>query len=295
MPQVRMHVMNGHLGVTFALIALFGWALGDFFIQKATRAMGWYKALFLIGIAGFVGLAPFAFQELPTREMLLPLGILSLVIFVYAWALFEALRVGKISVVESVVAIELPFTVSLAVFIGGETLTPFQGLLFLVVCAGIVLAATKQFGHFRRGRHWLEKGVLLAFFGAFLSALTNFYIGSFSHMMSPLVVIWFTHSTLALLCGIYISVRGEWREFRKEVMKNKLVSMGTAAFDNAAWVGYAFATSMIPTSLVVTMTESYIALAAFLGWIFGHERMRWHQVAGALLAFLGVGLLSTTL
>jgi len=287
--------MSVHAGVTFALIALFGWALGDFFIQKSTRAMGWYKALFLIGIAGFVGLAPFALQQLPTKEMLLPLGILSLIVFGYAWALFEALRVGKISVVESVVAIELPFTVSLSIFIGGERLTSLQGILFLVVCAGIVLAATKQFDHFKRGKHWFEKGVLLAFFGSFLSALTNFYIGSFSHTMSPLVVIWVTHSLLALLCGIYITAKGEWREFKRDVRENKFTSLGTAVFDNAAWVGYAFATSMIPTSLVVTMSESYIALAAFLGWIFGHERMRWHQVAGALIAFVGVFFLSATL
>ena len=295
MPQVRMHVMNAHAGVLFALIALFGWAFGDFFIQKATRAMGWYKALFLIGIAGFFGLAPFAFQSLPPPETYPSLAILSVIVFIYAWAIFEALRVGKISVVESVVAIELPFTVSLGIFIGGERLTTLQGLLFLIVCAGIVLAATKEFGHFKRGKNWLEKGVLLAFFGGFLSALTNFYIGSFSHIMSPLVVIWFIHSMLGLICAAHITAKGEWRAFRKEVMKHKLVSIGTAAFDNAAWVGYAFATSMIPTSLVVTMTESYIALAALLGWIFGHERIRLHQIAGALLAFAGVFFLSTTL
>ena len=286
-----------NMGVVFALVALFGWGFGDFFIQKSTREMGWYKALFTIGIAGFVGLMPFALKDISRigNGYTFPLIALSVIILIYAWALFEALRKGKLSVVESVVAIDLPFTVSLAFLFGGESITLAQGLLFGLICVGIVLAATKEFSHFKSKRTYLEKGVLLAFLGSFFSALTNFYIGSFSHVLPPLLIIWFTHSMLALICGVYISVKGEWREFKKEVLDKPLGTFATAAFDNVAWVGYASATSLIPTSLAITMSESYIVVAALLGWLFGHERLRRHQVIGAAIAFIGVGILSTTI
>jgi len=285
-----------NVGILLALVPLFAWALGDFLIQKSARIAGWYKTLFLIGIVGFVGLFPFVWHELPsiTPEHYGPLLVLSFIILAYAWALFEALRKGKISIVESVVAIELPFTVSLAIFVGGESFSFVQGMLFVLICVGIGLAVTKEFHHFKRKRSYFEKGVLLAFFGAFLSALTNFYIGSFSQNMSPLLVIWFTHSALAILAGAYIVLKGEWRKFVTE-SRSHPVMFFAAVVDNVAWIGYALATSIIPISLVATISESYIALAAFLGWFFGHEKLRWHQVAGAVFAFIGVGILSTTL
>ncbi len=287
--------MFENFGILFALIALFGWAFGDFFIQKSTRVMGWYKTLFLIGAAGFVLLAPFALLSLPDTDALVPLVLVSFIILIYAWAIFEALRVGKISVVESVVAIELPLTVGLAIFFGKDSLTLLQGILFLIICAGIFLAATKDTNLFKHRKHWLEKGVLLACIGAFFSALTNFYVGEFSQTMSPLIVIFITHSMLGLICAVYISLRLEWKQFAKEIVQHRGTALGTATFDNAAWLGYAYATSMIPTSLVVTMTESYIALAACLGWIFGHERLKRHQVIGAVIAFIGAGIFATTI
>ena len=292
-----MPPMGVRTGVLFAFVALFGWAFGDFFIQKTTRVMGWYKTMFLIGIAGFFGLLPFAVDELAryTFAEYLSLAALSVIILLYVWALFEALRRGKISIVESVVAIELPFTVSLSVLFGGESFTLNQGFLFLIICLGIVLAATKQLDHFKNRKHLLEKGVLLAFFGSFLSALTNFYIGTFSHSISPIVVIWFTQSALAALCGTYILWKGEFASLWKDIRNHPSASFAAATLDNAAWVGYAYATSFMPISLTVTISENYIALAALLGWFFGHERIRWHQVVGAGVAFIGVAILSTTL
>lgn len=286
--------MFGLTGIGLAFIATFGWALGDFYIQKSTRIVGSYQTMFVIGAVGCVGLLPFIYSQIPRYSLheYAMLGVLSLVILAYAVILFEALRTGKISVVESVVAFELPLTVFLGVGVGGEALTWVQTLLFLVVTGGILAAVTSRVEHLHYHKHLFEKGVLLAFIAAFLSALTNFYVGVFSQTMSPIVVIWATHTILALLCGIYMVVRGQWRPFARATRRRPWTLLATGLFDNAAWVGYAAATSLMPIAVVVTISEGYIALAALLGFVVAKERLARHQIIGAVVACTGVIVLS---
>lgn len=289
--------MNGHLGLLFAFIALIGWGFGDFFIQKTTRIIGVYKTLFLICAGAAVVLFPFVQHELfvYTRAEYQSIAILALIIFIYALVIFQAFERGKLSVVESIVAFELPLTVGLGVFVGGETLSLKQFLLFLVIFVGIALAAASRLDHLHLHRRIFEKGVVWAIAAAFLSALTNFFVGTYSQHMSPLFVIWATHSMLAILCGGYIYFRGDFGSLWSAVKKNPLPMIGQSIFDNAAWIGYAFATSLIPISLTVTISESYIALAAMLGYFLGREKLNNHQIVGAIIAFVGVIFLATTI
>ncbi|MFZ2886817.1 MAG: EamA family transporter [Minisyncoccia bacterium] len=281
--------MDAQLGLLFAFIALLGWGFGDFFIQKTTRIMGVYKTLFCICAGAAIVLFPFVYDELhnySSREYQ-ALAILSGIIFIYALALFEAFRRGKLSVVEAVVAFELPLTVCLGVFIGGEALSLKQFILIVIIFIGIALAASARLDHLHIHKRIFEKGVLLALAGAFLSALTNFYIGTYSQSMSPLFVIWATHSMLAILCAVYILLRDDFGSLWRIIKAHPGPVIAQSVLDNAAWIGYAFATSMIPISLTVAISESYIALAALLGYFIGRERLGTHQIVGALIAIGG--------
>jgi drug/metabolite transporter (DMT)-like permease len=289
--------MESQLGLLFAFVALLGWGFGDFFIQKTTRIIGVYKTLFLICAGAAVVLLPFVYDEVfsYTRGDYQAILFLSGVIFVYALVIFQAFERGKLSVVEAIVAFELPLTVTLGVFVGGETLTPVQIALFFLIFLGIALAAASRLDHLHIHKRIFEKGVSWAFAAAFLSALTNFFVGSYSQHMSPLFVIWATHSMLAVLCGAYILYRGDFRSLWTAVKQHPVPVIGQSIFDNAAWIGYAFATTMIPISLTVMVSESYIALAALLGYFLGREQLNKHQVIGAIIAFVGVALLTQTI
>jgi drug/metabolite transporter (DMT)-like permease len=289
--------MESQLGLLFAFVALIGWGFGDFFIQKTTRLIGVYKTLFLICAGAMVALFPFVYDEIftYTRGDYHAIVFLSFVIFIYALVIFRAFEKGKLSVVEAIVAFELPLTVSLGVFIGGESLTLTQFLLFLLIFLGIALAAAARLDHLHVHKRIFEKGVAWAFAAAFLSALTNFFVGSYSQHMSPLFVIWATHSMLAILCGAYIVYRGEVSSLWGVIKKHPVPVVAQSIFDNAAWIGYAFATTMIPISLTVMVSESYIALAALLGYFIGREKLSTHQIVGAIIAFVGVGFLAMTI
>ena len=100
---------------------------------------------------------------------------------------------------------------------------------------------------------------------------------------------------LAILCGGYILLKGEFPALWDVIKKNPVPIIGQTIFDNSAWVGYALAASMIPISLTVSISESYIALAALLGYFFGREKLNSHQIVGALIAFVGVVFLTRTI
>ncbi len=289
--------MESQLGLLFAFVALIGWGFGDFFIQKTTRLIGVHKTLFLICAGAMVALFPFVYHEVfdYTRADYQAIALLSLIIFIYALVIFHAFEKGKLSVVEAVIAFELPLTVALGVFVGGESLTFTQFLLFIVIFVGIALAAAARLDHLHLHKRIFEKGVTWAFAAAFLSALTNFFVGTYSQHMSPLFVIWATHSMLAILCGGYIVYRDEVSSLWGDIKKHPVPVVAQSVFDNAAWIGYAFATTMIPISLTVMVSESYIALAALLGYFLGREKLNNHQIVGAIVAFIGVGFLVMTI
>ena len=104
------------------LIPLFGWALGDFFIQKTVRKTSALESIFFICITFTPVVFPLIYKDLVNINItqLFSLIGLSVVNFIYAFSLFKAFKIAKLSVVESIVALELPITVGLAVTVGVE-------------------------------------------------------------------------------------------------------------------------------------------------------------------------------
>lgn len=136
--------MNQGLGVLFALGALANWAIGDFYIQKTARKIGIWRALFFIAAFGGVVLFPFIIAELPSLitnpSAWLLLGMVSLVAFFAALFDFQALKDGKIAIVEPIISFELPLTIGLSVILLHESLSFIQTLLIILAFIGIILA-----------------------------------------------------------------------------------------------------------------------------------------------------------
>lgn len=284
------------LGITFALGALLFWTFGDFFIQKGTREVGDWKTLFFIGLAGVVVLFPFIRGELlllsPSHISLLTFA--GIVIFFAALFDFEALRRGKLAVIEPVLGIELPVTVGLSTLIYGEALTPLQLTLTLITFVGIVLAVTINHKHLNYHKRIFEKGVVLAGVGAITMGLVNFLVGVSSQQTSALMAIWFTNAVFMLLCLIYLAAKGEVPHLLRDIKRHARTIISVSVLDNAAWISFAFATTLIPISIATTVSEAYIAFVVLLGLLMNRERVKRHQLIGIALAILGVILLSAT-
>lgn len=277
------------LGVAYALVALVGWAVGDFFIQKSIRRIGLHETLFMVAVGASVFLLPFVWDEVATltvRDMVL-LSCVSIIMHAYAFMIFNAFKQGKLSVVESIAGFELPLTVALSIGIAGEVLAPAHAVIVGVVILGIILAATKNLHHLR-GQGMFERGAFLAIVAVFLSSLANFSVGLSAKHISPLLVVWVIHVMLVVLRGAILIYLGRVRTLVRGVVAHPIVGVSGVVLDNAAWTGFALAVPLIGIALTTTISESYIALAVLLGVLVNKERLRPHQFFGASMAIAGV-------
>lgn len=282
-----------YLGIIFALIALFCWGLGDFFIQRASRKTGIVDALFYITALAAVALLPFIWKDLASLNsnqiaILISSGV---IVFLASLLQFKALEVGKLAVIEPICSLELPITVIIAGILGREHLSVLSYFIIALVFIGIFVAVMPH-KHYLRNLGRMEKGSWLAFGGAFGMALTNFIIGYASQQTSPLLSIWATHTIIAILCVVLLLHQQKLHSVVVNFVKFPLVSIAEAVADNVAWIAYAFAVIYIPISIAVTIGESYIILAVLLGIFFNQEKLKHHQYFGVTLAIGGVLLLA---
>ena len=285
------------IGILLAIGSLLSFAVGDFFIQKSTRKIGNWETLFFIGFAALIFLFPFVkddavklFSERPESAILI--GITVLVVFFAALFNFEALKEGKIAVIEPILGIELPITIGLSIVLWNESITPAQGLLILAIFLGIILAITKHHTHLHYHKRIFEKGVVFAGIGAVGMGFSNFLTGVSSQNFSPLLAIWLIHSSIAIICLFYFLATGRIGTLFSGLHKYPLTIGIASFFDNAAWILFAFSASLVSISITTALTESYIAFAVLLGIFVNKEKLKRHQVAGIALATAGVIILS---
>src|SRR5688572_3789888 len=98
--------MSIEIGIIFAFAAMLCWGFGDFLIQKSTRKFGDVETLFLTSLFGAIVLLPFIYKDLSIVFTAIPQLLLltgaSVVLLVAALLDFEALKRGKIAVVEPI-------------------------------------------------------------------------------------------------------------------------------------------------------------------------------------------------
>jgi len=276
--------MGIEVGILFAFGAMLCWAFGDFFIQKCTRKIGDVESLAFIGIIGTIGLLPFVIKDfylLKSLPNLVLLSFLGITTFIMALLDFEALKKGKLSIINVILEIELPVTIVLGFIFFKEYLSNLQFLIISFIFIGIILIATKSFSHWKTK---LEKGVLLAFFAAIVMGIGNFLTSYSSRQISPLMAIWIPWVISMIMCLVLIYKRTDFSKLLKNSKKFKKIIIAMGIFDTLAWLFYAFATLNNKIAIITAITESYPAITIMLGVWFNKEKINWHQWLGAGIA-----------
>jgi len=282
------------MGAIFAILALFSWGLGDFFIQKSTRKFGNWVALFYITAFAALTLFPFVYRDLAgllsmnkNSALLLAAGLM---VFLAGMLDFQALKVGKISVVEPIYALEVPMTAMLAFFLIKEKLTFPQVMLITSSLVGIILISTHSFRGFKKIS--LEKGIWYALLASLGMGVVNLLFGLGSRETSPLLINWFTSLFVALVTLAYLAANHRVSGIIQSWRENRVLILAVSIVDNMAWVAYSYSALYIPIAVATSISESYVALAAILGLVFNKEKLKSHQWAGLCLAVVSVIILS---
>ncbi len=284
------------LGILLALVAMIGWGFGDFFIQKSVRKIGDWESLFLVTAVGAIVLAPFIYKDFPAlfsahNPSLYILLAGSFILFIAAILNFEALKEGKISVVEPLWSLEIPVAALLAFFVMNESVGWTQIVLIIVLIAGLVMTSLRSY-HLEK-RIWLEKAVFLAIGAALIMGAANFFVGWGARSTTGLMMIWFINIFIAIACLFYIIPKISRRKFIKNIRENKGILAGMCIFDNIAWVAFAYSMTLAPIAITVALSESYIIISVLLGMFVNKEFLHKHQKIGLLIAIVAAVTLAT--
>jgi drug/metabolite transporter (DMT)-like permease len=266
-----------------AVAAMLCWGIGDFLIQRSTRKIGDVEALAWIGIVGVIGMMPFVIKDLTHLSLgqnVIILLILGVITFVAAIFDFEALKEGKISVIDMVLSLELPFTIMLGILFFDEKLTLVQFLIIVVLMWGVSMISMSGSWRFK-----LERGVWMAVIAAIGMAGVNFLTALSAVEISPLMAVWFPWLVFTLLCLIIIWKRNRGlQHFKTHVRDHYRLILGMGIFDTAAWLFYAYALTDGDLGIITAITESYPVVAMVLGLTIGGERITHRQYFGAAIA-----------
>ncbi|VVB98915.1 EamA-like transporter family protein [uncultured archaeon] len=284
---------------SFSVLAAFGailcWGLGDFLIQRNVRRVGNTASLFFIGIVAIIGLFPFVWHELPLLiepqnfMLVLALGIIT---FVAAMLNFEALKQGKLSVIEVILQIELPVTIIFGMAFFRETLSLQQLAAIGAIFIGVIFMAVKTH-QIKNIPKMFEKGVIIGIFGAIAMGVINFLTAATSRQISPAMAIWGPAAVFIFLCVMLMWKRNGFGKLWTGIKKFWLPITAMSIIDNAAWVLFAVATFSGEVGIITAITECYPAIGLFLGIFINRENVEMHQVFGGLLALAASIMLAT--
>ncbi len=268
-----------------------------FLIQKTIHKIGWLETMWWIYVGSFVFLLPFIIQHLPslTWPSFLILVILGLTTFLGAVTHFNALSVGKLSVVEIILSFELPLTIIFGVIFLRNQLFLYQVGLIALLFVGVALLSI-DFNKTRRRWLWLfwerrrvilERGILLAIVTAVLLSLTNFFTAVGATRLDPLLVIWLSWALGGIVCLAYLKYKNKVKTTFRDGYKNWRLILIMTVIDIAAWLFFTYSLSYgEELAVVAAISESYVVIAMLLGLKFNKEKIRGWQYVGAGIAFV---------
>ncbi len=280
--------MTFEISILAAFGAMLFWGIGDFFIQRSTRKIGDTESLAFISIIGALGLFPFVLPELSTLFTIPNIALLSfigVIGFVVAMINLEALKEGKLSVIDVILEIELPITAVLGFMFFRESISLILIAIISIIFIGIVLISVDSFS-LKRNSKKIEKGILLAVITAAGMALVNFLTAFGSKEISPLMVIWLPWVVIAIISLFFIGRREGFKRLFHNGLRFKRIILVMGVLDTLAWLSYAVALAENGLAITTAITESYPAIAIFLGVWLNREKILPHQYAGAALALI---------
>jgi drug/metabolite transporter (DMT)-like permease len=273
------------MGIFYAISALVAWAFDDFFIGRASKKASSVGALFILALLGTVTLLPAAlltepraYLHLNSTATLWTLGLLMVVTLAAALADFEALRVGKLAVVDPLYALEIPITIVVAFIVIGERLGVLELALVVAVVLGMILVSsksTKDIAHI----HW-ERGTKFALLSVVFMGGTNFLTAYAARLASPLFTNLVSYVGLLVCTGAYLLLSGRMRHTFRVFVSHLWLFLLLGLADIIAWTSFAKAAALLPIGLATAITESYIVLAVILGVALNKERIKRHQIFG---------------
>lgn len=271
--------------IILAFGAMIGWGVGDFLIQRTIKKIGELETLCWITLFSSIILTPLVLDDLKHLDVkqIFFLIVLGCINFASGFIHFKALKIGKLSVVETILSIELPLTIILGLIFFHEILNPAQIILIILLFIGVILISI-NFEKIQK-KDFLEKGALLALLSGVIIAIVNFYTAAQAKSISPLLAIWLPWLVCGLICFSHIS-RQRLGNFLDRSRRHGRLILTMVIIDLLAWLAYVYAVAQEKLTITIAITESYIVIALLLGVLANREKIKKIQYIGAAMAVI---------
>lgn len=280
--------------IIFALIAYFGWGVGDIFGTIAVRKIGPYSTAlwrFILGIILFSLYAPFALNSLKNLSFYILainivigiIGIIGLLCF------YEGLRRSSPSLVGTIYAGFAALVVVFSVIFLKEPITTSQVISIVIIFLGIFLC-TFDFKQIKKGKRFIDAGVLFAIAAMFshgiyftfikipVQALGWYWPAMISLLMFPLLLIFMKVRKIALVNPTHKGV------LFPVIANSILLTAAEFSFNSAIGRGL--------TTIVAPIAGSYPTLFVVLAFLIFKDPIKKQQIVGIITTLVGIVLLS---
>lgn len=286
-----------NITILFSFLAMFSWGIGDFFVHRVVKRIGYLEALLWINLTAAIGLLPFVIKDIPLmwqKENIVPILLITIANIVFSLLLLKAYSKAKLSVVDVILLGELPVTIILGMIFFKERLSWLQLIIIIFIIFGVFLISRgpKSYWHkikevfWKKRTNW-EKGLFFALFAIIFSGIYNFLTALNAREISPLMAVWapWTISSF-ILFGALLYKKG-LKTFWQNSLANKQVIFLAGTIDTAAWVFYSSAVARQDISIITAIVTGYAVIALFLDVKYNKQKIAYWQYIGAALVVIG--------
>lgn len=296
------------MDVLLGLLSAVGYGGGDFLARFAARRIGAVSTLFLMQ---FIGLAVLGIHLLGSGELMqawshtgIAVWIAAVIVALFniagAVTVYQALAVGKASIVSPIVSSYSALIVVIA-FLLGERLLPQQTLGLALVIAGVILSSIERASGFSAAHGRITAGSRLRLPDGVLWAVTSavtfaIAFSGYGFVVTPqlggIIPVWISRLTCIVVLGMAFLVRG--RGFHPPRSRATwLYVLGVGVLDTIGFVALAVGVSGDQVGLVSVLSSLFAAVTVLLARIFLREQLQPIQWWGIGLIFIGLILVTT--
>lgn len=281
------------LEIVFALIAFFGWGVGDIFGTLATRRLGslstsaWSMAVGVLISVLFIPLIQSTIHNL-TLNILVINMLLGLIFLLGLICFNEGLRVGNPSMVGTVAASFAAVSVVLSIIFLKEKININQSFSIALIFLGLILSV---YTGFKKSKNTALKGVMFAL----ITMITwGIYYAFIKIPVESIGWFWPQVITLSLFPVVFIFMGAKGERVQIPSLKHAALFL---VLINGFLVGggefaYNFAISKGYTAIVAPIAGSYPVLFVILASFIFKEKTTLGQKFGILTTLLGIVFLS---
>ncbi len=277
------------LGILYALGSLiFRW-VGDFMIQKSTRKVGNLTSLFCIVFVSLCIVSVLLYSRwwidigtlIENRSILIGIWLFSTA---SALINFNALRIGKLSVIQPLITIEIPTAAIVAYFILQQTLNIEQIIALVILILWLMLLSykkgekDKKYNREKWIGRWLATGLALW--------IVNFLVGYGSITIDPVTTIRAIDIIICLIVWSIIIYKRQCIQTIQDAKKNCKLLIITGVFDSLWWLSFAHGALLVPISIMAGISEWYVAFSSILWISINKESLQKQQVIGLIITVL---------